>query len=328
MAILSARARRHRPRRLLASLGASAGLLLAAAACGGDTPSGPGAGDDDSPMTAKIDGVVWAADPRYVSQAVVHNAPGIYVISGSKFLTSTNVLTILLTLYNVRGPGTYPLGVGANVVGGTGIVSISETSAGWSTPLSGASGTVTITTLTATRIVGTFDFTATPISGPSTGTKTVTEGRFDLPIPAGSVPPLPENAGSRFSATIGGAPWNAATIAVVAHPTTGLIVSATNASRFVSFSLVGVTAAGTYPLSATPPFRLISVLGPNGSSTEAPCCWATAAGSTGTVVITSFTSERVRGTFSGTLAPSAGSGATAPLVISGGEFDLGIPHAR
>jgi len=45
----------------------------------------------------------------------------------------------------------------------------------------------------------------------------------------------------------------------------------------------------------------------------------------GFVVISSLAATRVRGTFSGTLASSPGSAASGSLLVTGGEFDIGLP---
>ena len=56
-------------------------------------------------------------------------------------------------------------------------------SSGWSTIVSGSGGTITITSLTQDEIAGTFSFTAKGIlNAPATSIKTVTSGKFDLPV--------------------------------------------------------------------------------------------------------------------------------------------------
>jgi hypothetical protein len=61
---------------------------------------------------------------------------------------------------------------GAVSIGGSQFWEVGSTDAG-------SSGTVTITTLTATRVAGTFSFTM--VAGPGgSGTKTVSNGKFDI----------------------------------------------------------------------------------------------------------------------------------------------------
>ena len=106
--------------------------------------------------------------------------------------TWNNSTTITLNLFNIDEPGTYPLGVTSANVGGIGVVS-NTTGRAWSTPGSGAAGTVTLTTYTASRIAGTFSFNAEPLTGAATGTKVVTGGAFDLILASngnfGTLPP-------------------------------------------------------------------------------------------------------------------------------------------
>jgi hypothetical protein len=85
---------------------------------------------------------------------------------------------LVLTIGNATGAGTHSLnatagGDGSNLVVG------SSTTAGWSTGFSGGTGTVTITSLTANRIVGTFTATAVPSQG-STSNLVITNGKFDI----------------------------------------------------------------------------------------------------------------------------------------------------
>ncbi len=96
----------------------------------------------------------------------------------------------------------------------------------------GAAGSVTITSLTQTEIVGTFTFVANGIlNAPSTSTKNVTTGTFDLPVVAvQAVGPIPDNAGSTISGTLAGQPFTMATIAVTTAPTrdlTGKVIGTT-----------------------------------------------------------------------------------------------------
>jgi hypothetical protein len=60
-----------------------------------------------------------------------------------------------------------------------------------------------------------------------------------------------------------------------------------------------------------------------GTGATAHCCWGLTASDVGTVTITSVTATRLRGTFSATLQPQAGSSQTQPLTITGGTFDVG-----
>jgi hypothetical protein len=302
---------------------ATATLAVAALACGGDGDStGPGdSGNGASRLRAKVDGVAWASEAGAERFGVPISLPGLYSITGSK-TSSGNNYTISIGLYNIGAPGTYPLGVGPQVAGGSAI--ISNAAGGWSTPQSGSDGTITITTLTASRIVGTFNFTANALSGSATGAKTITDGDFDLEVkPTGMVGALPDNAGSKVSATINGVPYNAAAVAGSYLTTSGgiLVVSSANNARSVGLSLGGVTGAGTYAFSNGAPTRSLTISNVASSLSNT---WSTlGAGGGGSVTVTSITATRMKGTFSATLGPAPGFPSTGTVTVTNGVFDVG-----
>lgn len=310
---------------LVAALALGAGL----SGCGGGGSSGvAGPGGASGPMSARVDGTQWNADELGGGLGAGHPVLGMYTIPGRR--TSGGTPEFLdLTLYNVAGPGTYTLGVNSTTFGG--IATFGNANASWSTPLSGMSGTAVVTTLTATRIAGTFAFQATPLLGTASGTRNVTEGTFDYPIIASGVTgPLPDNAGSFVHAGVDGSAWNGATIAAL-HNTTGtpsLIVGASTVSAQLNLTISGFAGPGTYPIAFSP-YCLVtwnelgtghawggsgSIVGSNYVSNDS-----------GSVVITSLTSTRVRGTFSGKLAPAPSNAATGWKYVLNGEFDCGLP---
>lgn len=73
--------------------------------------------------------------------------------------------SLIFKLYNIGAPGTYPLGTQLSLTGGTVVVS-KPGSSGWSRALTGAAGQIVITSVTASRISGTFSFTGTLLSAP------------------------------------------------------------------------------------------------------------------------------------------------------------------
>lgn len=151
--------------------------LVLASACGGGSdsnPTAPGgnttvAGDGN--VTMSINGVAWRSSKG-----------GDHVTKSGQFygISAVNVpYALVLGIGNVTGPGTFSL----NLATGNGSSAIiSNSVGGWGTAFSGGSGTVTITTLTATRIAGTFSFDAVPGSGSAAGTMQVRNGVFDLTI--------------------------------------------------------------------------------------------------------------------------------------------------
>ncbi len=293
------------------------GTLVAAAlsACGsGGTGPGPGGGGDFG-MSATIDGVAWTPS---VPAGGAHAAPGAYNFSGLS--TAGAGASISVSVSNIAGPGTYPIGVGPSGFGGTAIVT--KGSAGWSTPLSGAAGSITITAISNTHMTGTFAFTSAAISGGAVGNSVVTSGVFDLPITTvGNPGNLPDNAGSRVTADVAGQPYNASTMAVTLPNDTTMISATSAGNNALGISIYGLHGTGTYALSSDPQHRLsYSTL--VGSDFN---LWGGVAGDSGSIVVTSQTASRIAGTYVVTLQPSFGPGATGPLHISG-VFDLGLPQ--
>ncbi len=148
---------------------------------GGNTQTGAGT------MSCKIDGENWEA-----TQVPGSPYPAAYAVYGSQGgtaylgiigtqLSGNTASTVSINLYNVQGTGDYDLGVIGTKYG---IASIGYSGGqGFSTGIgSSAIGKVTITKLDLTNKIasGTFNFTAVGMTGGATGTKNVTEGKFDV----------------------------------------------------------------------------------------------------------------------------------------------------
>ena len=290
-------------------------LLLLLLACGDDT--GPGGGGGGG-IRATIDGDAWESDEA-LTPVVQYTTSGVYVIQGSRLEGGTDASTLLITLNNIPGPGTYPLGTGGGVSGGIGV--FAENSSNWSTPLTGAAGTITIDALTDTRIAGTFEFTGGGAFGNAAGTRDVTEGEFDLEVTtSGNVPDLPANAHSRISATLNGTAWNAATVALGANP---FGFTASNTQYAIGIGITNVTAPGTFTLGGGGPSIVIAGVTP-GDASPTNCCWSSSPG-TGSITITTLTATRSTGTFSFTLPADPNTAASGPIVVANGTFDIGRP---
>jgi len=299
------------------ALGVTAAAVLWVA-CGGSGGSGGnnnGGGGGNGAMTASVDGQGFSATTA-TAAAASSSAGSVYTITGTQVSGST-ARSIALSLYNIAGPGTYPLGVNSTNFGGIG--SIVDGSSSWTTPLSGVAGTVIVTSLTSSRIAGTFTFTAASAVTPSS-TRAVTSGAFDLAI-TGTPGTLQPYQGSSMKATLGTTAWIGATIVVI-NKTGGVYAfggtsspSVTGAgTSSVNIVLTGVTGPGTYPLG--PGQSQLSVtLGSSGYSSSL-------SGSSGSVVVTSVDTNRLKGTFSATLSSPGG----PTLAVSGGTFDIGLGH--
>ena len=143
--------------------------MFGATACGSDDPAGPGGGGGDGDLSATIDGDEWTADlaavatrtnnvvgigagdsngDRSIGIGFIDAGPGPYPINGT---TPTNALL-------VEGQHTWAASAGV-----------------------GGSGMLTITTISATRVAGTFSFEAVPNAATgATGNRSVTKGEFDI----------------------------------------------------------------------------------------------------------------------------------------------------
>ena len=138
-------------------------------ACGGDSKGvmNPNPNQAGKSMSARIDGVAWTA----ASVSVNVTNLGI-TISGA----DASGRGVGLGMSKSLGTGTQTFGTNASALG-----TVTVGTQAWSTvSQSGASGSVTLTTLTANRAAGTFAFTAVPFIGGATGNKVVTTGAFDV----------------------------------------------------------------------------------------------------------------------------------------------------
>jgi hypothetical protein len=204
--------------------------------------------------------------------------------------------------------------VGSSVFGGS--AAVGDAAGGWGTDINGVAGTVTITALTGTRMAGTFEFVAIPSTGSAAGEKVVTNGQFDIAW-SGTPGVVPANAGGWVRGTVDGTFWNAATV-VVNESSGNFTLLAGNFESAISINLNTFTGEGPYPLTDTAPLRTLQV----SRGTDA---WGFGPGTSGSIIVTSATDDRVAGTFSGTLGPIIGTTATAPITVGDGSFDVGRP---
>ena len=301
-----------RPRRSLVTAGASLSLLGFMSACGGGDSTNPGPGNGSS-FKATIDGASWTSS----TSAAAATTGGIFTLVGSQI--GASVTSMSLSLYSIGAPGTYPLGVTGSVAGG--IATLTTSPSSWSTPLTGAAGSVTITAVSATRIAGTFNYSATPTLGASvTNTRVVTAGEFDLPVTGPATLVVPDGAGGKVNGTVAGVPFNAATVVSVTPPSSGtLTLAGGNNVYTLNFIVSGYAGANTYTLG-TGAQRTIQVT----NATTSKVWGGSNATTSGTVVITSATSTRIKGTFTATLQPSI-INPSEPVITISGTFELGLP---
>ena len=143
--------------------------LIFSLACGGGSKN-PAAPPNNSPnavgsMSASIDGTAWSA-----IAVTARKANGVVIASGSDAVRTVTI--------SFLPNGTGNQNIAANSVA-VAILLIGGQS--WSANAAGqGGGTVNLTTLTATRAVGTFTFTAVASPGTTPATRQVTNGKFDV----------------------------------------------------------------------------------------------------------------------------------------------------
>jgi hypothetical protein len=167
-------------------------------------------------------------------------------------------------------------------------------------------------------------------SGATPATRTVTEGDFRLPVKQlVAIGAVPDNAGSMLTMTANGSAFNGAFAQASLNTISGspgqfLVIASTNSTRGFGITLSGVTGPGTYALGNTSTvthqmqFSFVSNVLNNTWNSIGP-------GSSGSVVITSLTSTRIKGTFSGVLGPAPGFSSPGTATITNGVFDIGLP---
>jgi hypothetical protein len=142
--------------------------LVALGGCGSSTqPSGPGNGS----LTAKLDGSNWNA-----TTIVATYPSGILAIAG----TDNQGQTIGFAVGPTTATGTFPVAITSGVNASLTVASGSSAQS-WNAVQTSGSGSVTLTTITATHAVGTFQFTVVPVPGTgATGSRSITQGSFDV----------------------------------------------------------------------------------------------------------------------------------------------------
>ena len=144
--------------------------FLSVISCGGSStgPNSSGSNSCSTPLSAMVNGVAWCSP---LPQATVSKS----IVSIAGF--DSGITSSLGFAVVANAPGTYSLTF-ANGNGGS--ATYSKAGQGWSSGLAGGTGSVTITTLTASHIVGTFAFDAVPASGGASGTIHVVSGQINM----------------------------------------------------------------------------------------------------------------------------------------------------
>jgi Family of unknown function (DUF6252) len=139
-------------------------------------------------------------------------------------------------------------------------------------------------------------------------------GGSTTPTPGGTTP------NGTLSATIDGVPWTA-TVSVQTQFNNGILSFAGGDNRqTLSIAVTANRGTGTYVAGVVDPQNIVVA---NLSTAGSAASWLSGPSlGTGSVTITSLTSTSASGTFTLTLAPSAGSGATGNKALTNGVFNV------
>jgi hypothetical protein len=317
------------PARYVSVLGAA--LTAMAIACGGGgsgsptspgnsgNPGNSGGSGSSSTMSFRVDGTATTA-----SAVTGSFTNGILSISGTDSARST-ILSFALTP-TPTGTGTYTLGP---LSAANALILIGNPAQSWQAAVGIGSGTITITTLTATTAAGTFSFSLAAVSGSgATGTKSITEGTFNVTLSGTAAPPPTNGNGSTMSVLIDGVQWTSSLsrratmtnniLTITGQDTNFRVI--TLAVPFSSAAQIPPSPPSSVSLDFTTPGRGIvtMVLGAqnwdNGHD-----------GGAGTFTVTAISQTRVTGTFTVTLVNNPINVTPVPTArLTNGQFDMAL----
>lgn len=288
-------------------------IFVAGAACS-DSPAEPHV---DAPaagtFSALLDGAPFNSDSG--------KAAGTGASSGRFQIVAydsnrVNPVTMTLFLFNIAGPGIYPLGVGESAIGG--FVDLKVGSAAYHQLGTGSGGTIVITHVSPTRLAGKFfmNFLYPTEFGPGGSNVALTEANFDVPITSAGSIAVPENRGSWAVGAVGTKFWRAARFEANKDYFGSFIIRTGNSDYEVTFGFRNVSGPGQYQM------------GPSGGGgitvKNQSDDWALYPDKPGgTMTISSFSANRVVGWVNTVVYPSVGSlpAGALPVRIS---FDIGL----
>ncbi|WP_369997710.1 DUF6252 family protein [Winogradskyella sp.] len=157
--------------------------LVTLTSCKSDDDGGGGGNAPSGTLTAKVDGANFQSLDISSSATVANNGQNLIIIA-----SSTDANAFAITIVGYSGPGTYPLGGGANIFN---VASYTETDVDLSNPQNSTTeiwqapyndtqvGEINISEETDTKVIGTFNFTGKNVNGDQSE-KTITDGSFNL----------------------------------------------------------------------------------------------------------------------------------------------------
>ena len=158
--------------------------LITLTGCSNDDDSSGGSGNAASgTLTASVDGTSFTSLEISSSATVANGDQNLIIIA-----SNSDGNAFAMTIFGYSGPGTYPLGGGANI---TNTASYTETDVDlnnpqnstteiWQAPFDDTEvGSITISEETDTNVKGNFEFMGKNVGGDQS-VKTITAGGFDL----------------------------------------------------------------------------------------------------------------------------------------------------
>jgi hypothetical protein len=128
-------------------------------------------------LGSKVTGTIGGAFSAAAATATITNAGGSNPVL--TLVANNSLRSMTISLANMTGPGAYPLSSTTPVrsIGVTGAPG--NLLATWASLAPGGGGTVVISSVTTSRIVGTFTATLVPLGGGATGNLSIS-GTFDM----------------------------------------------------------------------------------------------------------------------------------------------------
>lgn len=285
-------------------------VALCVSACGGE-PSGPGEPRFEFSAVAE-NGAVWRSLESEASASVSQTGE-IHVRGrslGGEFL--------LMDLSLIPGPGTYPLGTGVGVQGGTLSFGSGPGTNTYRTATSGRAGWVTVSEISGQWITGSFAFTVQNLST----SFSFHDGKFSVPATVEGPIVIDPRRWSRLTGRLNGDNWNAASLLVDSVPASGaLSFTAANTEYQLDLYLGNWMGAGRYEILFDEG-RNARVLGRQGGI---PLWGDPGSVSSGEVEIVKVTPERIDGRIRLDLGPRPLGGGPGRILLEA-EFELGVPE--
>jgi hypothetical protein len=248
-------------------------------------------------------------------------ANGILSIGGTDSSRATT-LSFALTP-TAAGTGTYSLGPLSTA---NALVLIGNPAAGWQAAAGIGNGTITINSLTSTTASGTFSFSLVAVAGSgASGTKSITEGAFNVTFTSVPSPAPTPSGGSTISALVDGVQWTSSLTRRATLGNNFLTLTGQDTNFRVITIVVPVSSTLFVPPSQPPTILLNGTLGLVTMVLGAQNWDNGHAGGGGTFTLTGLSVTRVTGTFTATLVLSGSNASPGSFAqLTSGQFDMAL----